>query len=224
MKSYCATCSNPTNQKVLHEEIVSYKGYEDEAYWWETTTYQIIQCMGCDTISFRKLYNDAAMQSAFEQDTSSEELFPKRGLHSRVIKPYRNVSIDIKKVYIETIEAYNNNLFLLSGAGVRAVIEAICIDKGIKSGPVRTNEGNSRDSKGLDGKISGLAAHNYLTFENADILHEIRFLGNAAVHELATPSLDDLNIAIDILELVLDNIYEIKHKAKHLTRNRTGQG
>ena len=220
MKSFCSTCLRPTNHKVLKEEIINYQ--EDETTWWDDTKYQIIQCMGCDTISFRQLYNDASMQQHYDQDTTTQELYPKRGIHSRQIKAYRNVPVDIKKVYLETVEAYNNNLTLLSGVGVRAVLEGICIDKGIKEGTFKNSLGKEIKSKALDGKIIGLATNGYLTSDNAEVLHELRFLGNAAVHELSNPSIEDLSIAIDIIELVLDNIYELKHKAKRLTRKRTG--
>jgi len=221
MKSYCSTCSRPTNQKVLKEEEIKY--HEQETGWWDDTSYQIIQCMGCDTISFRKLYNDISIQQSYEEDTTSQELYPKRGSHSRPIKAYRNLPIDIKKVYQETIDAYNNNLTLLCGVGIRAVVEAICIDKAITEGIFTNSSGKQVKSKSLDGKIYGLASKGYLTSDNAEILHELRFLGNAAVHELSTPSLDELSLAIDIIELIIDNIYEVKHKAQKLMTKRIGK-
>lgn len=221
MKSFCSTCLRPTNHKVLKEEVVNYQ--EEETGWWDNTKYQIIQCMGCDTISFRQLYNDISMQQHYEEDTTTQYLYPKRGTYSKKVKPYRNVPTDIRNVYLETIDAYNNNLTLLSGVGVRAIIEGICIDKGIKDGTFVNSEGKEIKSKGLNGKIYGLSSNGYLTSDNAEVLHELRFLGNAAVHELSYPSLNDLNVAIDIIELVLDNIYELKHKAKLLMRKRVGE-
>jgi len=220
MKSFCSTCSIPTNQKVLHQEMVA---CSDETGWWDDTNYQIIQCMGCDTISFRKLYNDVSMQQHYDEDSTTQELFPKRGAHSRQMRAYRNVPIDIKKVYLETIEAYNNNLNLLCGVGIRAILEGICIDKSIKEGTIISSSGKQSKSKGLDGKIYGLAANGYLTSINAEVLHELRFLGNSAVHELTIPSVEDLSIAIDIIELIIDNIYELGHKAKRLMEKRTGK-
>ena len=217
-KSYCSTCSRPTNQKVLKQEEIKYQ--EEESGWWDETTFQIIQCMGCDTISFRKLYNDISYQQYDDDDTTTQELFPNRGLHSRPIKVYRNLPIDIKKIYQETIDAYNNKLTLLTSVGIRAIIEAICIDKSITHGTIKNTKDKLVISKNLDGKISGLATKGHLTNDNAEILHELRFLGNAAVHELSTPSIDELNIAIGIIELVIDNIYDIKHKAQVLVRKR----
>lgn len=223
MKSFCSKCLIPTNQKVVEEKVLKY--IEEETTWWEKTNYQIIQCMGCDTISFRQLYNDASQQQyKGDTDATTQELYPKRGIHSRNMKAYRNVPVDIKRIYLETIEAYNNNLSLLCGVGIRAIIEGICNDKGIKFGVFKDAAGKEIRSEGLNGKIYGLASNGYLTSANAEVLHELRFLGNKAVHELTNPSIDDLHIAIDIIELVLDNIYELKHKAKGLMRKRKSQG
>lgn len=218
MKSYCSTCFTLTNQKVLKEEEIKY--HEQETGWWDDTSFQIIQCMGCDTISFRKLYNDVSIQQSNDDDATTQELYPKRGTHSRPTKVYRNLPIDLKKVFQETIDAYNNNLTLLCGVGIRAIVEAICIDKAILEGSYTDSAGKQVTSKSLDGKIYGLASNGYLTSDNAEVLHELRFLGNAAVHELSNPSLDELSLAIDIIELTFDNIYEVKHKAQKLMNKR----
>ncbi|PKP02543.1 MAG: hypothetical protein CVU11_11615 [Bacteroidetes bacterium HGW-Bacteroidetes-6] len=218
MKSYCSTCSRPTNQKVLKQEEI--KVHEEEIGWWDETTFQIIQCMGCDTISFRKLYNDISYQRYNDDDTTTQELFPNRGIHSRPTKAYRNLPIDIKKIYQETIDAYNNQLTLLTSVGIRAILEAICIDKAITEGNIKNSKGKIVISKNLDGKISGLSTKGHLTSDNAEILHELRFLGNKAVHELSAPSIEELNIAIGIIELVIDSIYDVKHKAQILAKKR----
>ncbi len=220
MKSYCIKCNRLTNQTVLKEEKRNY--VEDDAAWWEDHNFQIIQCMGCEEISFRKLYNDAA-QDSHEEGGTTQELYPKRGAHLRAIKPYRNISFELKAIYRETIDAYNNHMYLLSGVGLRAIIEGICIDKSITGGKVKKATGGERISKNLDGKIAGLAAKGFLTSDNAEVLHELRFLGNDAIHELSEPSKEELLLAIDIIELVLDTIYEIGVKARRLKASRDGR-
>ncbi|MEO0554255.1 MAG: DUF4145 domain-containing protein [Bacteroidota bacterium] len=217
MKSFCATCCRPTNHKVLKEEKVS---SADETGWWDESKYQIIQCLGCDTISFRKLYNDVSYQSGFDEDMTTQELFPKRGPHSRPIKSYRNLPVEIKKVYQETIDAYNNELPLLASVGIRAVLEAICVEKKVEGGTYVNKNGKAIKSKKLDGKIYGLLEKGLLTPNNAELLHELRFLGNAAIHELTTPGLSKISLALDIIELVIENIYIARRKAHQLRSSR----
>ncbi len=221
MKSYCIKCNLPTNQQVLKEEKNHYR--EEETGWWDESAFQIIKCMGCDEISFRKLYNDISLQQHSDDDETTQELYPQRGAHSRPIKPYRSLPFAITTIYREAIDAYNANLTLLCGVGVRAIVEAICIDKSVTEGKVKTKTGAERTSKNLDGKISGLATKGFLTTDNAEVLHELRFLGNEAVHELSKPTIDELGLAIDIIELILDNIYMIRRKALNLQQKRTSR-
>lgn len=219
MKSYCSTCQIPTNQDVLRECATEYQ--EPETGWWEGSKYQIIQCKGCDTISSRHLYNDASLQQYCDDDASRQELYPKRHANSRSKKKYKGVSEKLIKVYNETIEAFNSDLRLLSSIGVRAILEGICLDKDVENGTYTNLKGKLVTSKELVGKIYGLAEKSHLTTSQADLLHELHFLGNAAVHELVIPDTVELKIAIDIVEHVLENLYDIHYKARRLKVKRT---
>jgi hypothetical protein len=55
-----------------------------------------------------------------------------------------------------------------------------------------------------------------ITCASSHILHELRFLGNEAVHELDQPSTNELTLAIDIIHHILDALYEIPEKAETL--------
>ena len=63
------------------------------------------------------------------------------------------------------------------------------------------------------GKIEGLHEKGLLTRQHSEILHEHRFLGNDAVHDLKQPTQDELKLAIQIVEHTLENLYELKDKA-----------
>jgi hypothetical protein len=222
MKSICSICQNNTNQKVLFEEKVDLD--EREEGWWEITKYQIIRCEGCDNISFRKLYNNAQQNFYSDQrDPWTQEVYPKRSLTSLQIKTLLNTPANIIKIYRETIDAFNNDQLILCSVGIRAIIEGVCNDKGIIGGNCADSKGKKYFSQNLNGKIEGLAAQGYLTKTNSEMLHELRFLGNAAVHELTSPSTEDLGLAIEIVEHSIEVIYEIQHKAKRLKNKRTGE-
>jgi len=216
-KSICIKCGRPTNHLVIGEKLVEF--YEEESTWWEKYHYQIIQCKGCDEVSFRILSTDAQRAYASEEHNYprwDQELFPKRTVHTIPIKQLANTPPNIKKIYRETVDAINADANILGSAGIRSIIEGVCMDKGITQGEVVSGSGKSKISKSLDGKIEGLASNGLLTNENASILHELRFLGNQALHELSAPSKEELKLAINIIENVLDNIYELSHKAKKL--------
>jgi len=185
--------------------------------WWDDDKYQIIQCQGCDTISYRTLHNDIQQNQYADYDEPwTQVVYPIRDVESLPLLPLLNTPNNIKKIYRETIDAFNNNLNILCSAGLRSIIEGICVDRDVKDGEITNEKGEKRKSKHLDGKIEGLYSNGYLTKTNANILHELRFLGNEALHELTSPSDEELKIAIGIIEHTVENIYEIQHAAKKL--------
>lgn len=215
MKSICSNCKRDTNQKVICEKKVT---YNEESGWWDITKYQIIECKGCDSISFRKLYDDVAQSQGADYglETWTQELFPKRSINTIHIKSLHNTPTNVKNMYRETIDAFNNNQHILCSAGMRSIIEGVCKERGIEKGEVDDGKGGKKYSRKLDGKIEALASNGFLTKDKANILHELRFLGNEALHELTSPSSDELKIGIEIIEHTLDNLYEFEHKAKKL--------
>jgi len=107
---------------------------------------------------------------------------------------------------------------------LRSILDGICIDRNIKSGQIEiiTKDGTKKTKKSLklDGKINGLMESGIITKIQTKALHELRFLGNKAVHELEIPSNKDLIIAFDIIEHILIDIYELPTKSERLERKR----
>jgi hypothetical protein len=108
--------------------------------WWDESKFQIIKCGGCDEITFRKLYDDITIHDEVDNE-SKQELFPKRGTHSRPLKYYRGVPFKIRKVYNETIDTFNSFIPILCGMGVRTIVESICLDKNITEGRIKHPNG-----------------------------------------------------------------------------------
>ena len=51
-------------------------------------------------------------------------------------------------------------------------------------------------------------------------IHSFRFIGNTAIHELTPPEKSALRLAIEIVEDLLNFLYELDYKARGLTRYR----
>ena len=100
------------------------------------------------------------------------------------------------------------------------MVEGLCSAQGITNGPIEVanEDGTKRTERreNLQAKIAGLRERGILTESHADILHEHRYLGNEAVHELSSPSRDELRLAIEIMEHALDGLYELPDKAEQL--------
>jgi hypothetical protein len=104
------------------------------------------------------------------------------------------------------------------------MIEGICAATGVKDGPVEMpdKDGTTKIVRkcNLQGKIEGMAEAGLLTRKHAEILHEHRFLGNEAVHELQRPSREELKLAVEVVEHTFDNLYELPDKADQLRWKR----
>ncbi len=220
----CAKCKLETCHKVL-KSINDYWCSDDhpEYYVDGATEYQIIECQGCKTISFRSngWFSEDDFHDGYEGNTI---LYPQRSKNTLPIKEFYNVPKNLRRIYREVIDSYNNELTTLCSAGLRAIIEGICSEKKIKHGLVTITDGSGATKEvkksNLQGKISGLAEKGILTKNNAEILHEHRFLGNEALHELVQPSMAELKLAIEIVEHVLESIFEIVSKAKELRERK----
>ena len=207
----------------LNDEQDEY-GYIDNENAQECEVFQIVECRGCETVSYRQfiIKKDGTL--------SDEKIYPIRDLSNIEIRDFGpKIPHKIKVLYFEVIQTFNSKLGVLCAAGIRAIIEGICNEKKINGGSVikydkktnmpKVNEDGSikiEYSSNLDGKIEGLAEHGFITKNYAATLHNLRFLGNQAVHQLDKPSEDNLKLAIDIVEHTLKSIYEIEEKALQL--------
>ena len=114
------------------------------------------------------------------------------------------------KMYGETIDCLNANARTLAGGGLRATVEAICLSQGISSGTFRA-------------EIDELAKRNFLTISQSELLHEERYIGNAALHEMATPTQEDIEDGLQIVEGLITTIYVLPSKAASLRKRRTAK-
>jgi hypothetical protein len=202
----CGQCDRATKHKVLSsadeygEEVVNQKF---SVQW--TTNYQVVQCMGCDTITFRKCSSnsedfDVNEAGDFER-TESVELYPARNAGRKAIADTHLLPSIVETIYQETIKAMNNDQSVLAGIGIRALIEAICTNK-------QTPGANLLE------KIDGLVGQGLMTEDGSQILHKIRSLGNSAAHEVKPHSPSQLALALDVVEHLIQGVYVLPHHAK----------
>ena len=199
VKALCGECKKVTNHNVLADHGI---GGDEDIRWWQH--YQIIQCMGCDDISFR-------ITSACEEDfdpytgqlQEAETLYPDRIAGRDPMPGYEEFPVKTKRVYLETLKALNSQIPLLAAIGLRALIESICLEQKTKSKTL---------AKGID----ELAEKGLLSAKQAEFLHNHRFMGNEAAHGIVAPKPEHLVAALDIAETLLKTIYVLPDIADQL--------
>lgn len=199
IKSYCRACCKKTNHKVLSDHSESHR----EEYQYDIS-YQILQCLGCDTKSFRKVFSDIeAAYPAYDDTWEVPEdvtVYPKAVEGHKVIDDIWELPNIVNIIYSEVLIALREESKVLAGLGLRAVVEAVCNDLNIPG-------------KSLEVRINKLASSGYISKNDAERLHGIRFMGNDAAHDIKKPKDTTLSVALQIVEHLIVSVYILEKKA-----------
>ena len=163
--------------------------------------YSIWKCCGCNSITLEEKYTAPYMDKGKYEAT----FYPPQKINHIDPKHFIKLSPKLQQIYRETILAYNSEMYLLCTAGLRALIEGICVDKKITG-------------QNLEKKIEGLVT--ILPANIIEGLHDLRFMGNDAIHELLAPKRTELNLAIKICEDLLNFLYDLDYKTRLLKTHR----
>lgn len=199
IKSYCRDCCKKTNHDVLSEHNESHR----EEYSCDIS-YQILQCRGCDTKSFRNVFYD--IEAAYPTYENHWEVpkdvtvYPKAVEGHKEIQSLWELPDIVRTIYSEVLTALRENSKVLAGLGLRAVVEAVCNDLTISG-------------RSLEVRINKLASSGYISKNDAERLHGIRFMGNDAAHDIKTPKDTTLSVALQIVEHLIASVYILENKA-----------
>lgn len=226
-KVYCRLCKRKTNHNIL-KEIKDHSGLHEDSPIGYDDDYYIVQCRGCDTYAFVNVYSDESMQAYFVGEAyhyKDFKVYPEEPkindepLLNRNQKEFVEAPESIVKLYNQVISSYTRNDLLLTGVGLRMILEGICLELNIKDGPLFNEDGEVRLNKkdeeiksgSLEGKINGLYKEEHIVKKHTKILQEIRDLGNATAHELKVPTRRVILLALEAVEQLIINVYEMSN-------------
>lgn len=190
LRVMCRQCGQSTNHKVVYELI---RQSEPDEFFLQTT-WQIVECLGCNDISLRQETITEDDIDEYGEGTPVERLYPSRISGRKNLDKQYLLPVKLNRIYDETLSALANSLLVLAGIGLRAIIETICDDKGVKSA-------------NLDGKINALVTQGIISQPQADVLHSLRILGNVAAHEVEPATPKELITGLEIAETMMKTIY-----------------
>lgn len=200
---FCNNCRNETNHTCAAEHYRDFPNLNPDGSlgFMERLGYRLWICAGCERGTLGEYYVFDVTDEEYESMVE-ENYFPERTRLHVKDKEFKQLPDKLTSIYRETLRAYNNNLVILCALGIRTLLEGICANKKMSGKNLETR---------IDNMVSVLP-------ENIVInLHSIRFIGNEAAHELAAPTTDDLRMAIEICEDLLNYLYELDYKARHLS-------
>jgi hypothetical protein len=205
IEAQCRQCSGSTDHKILSSAEMA--GSDPNMSW--STSYETIQCQGCKTVSFRTEAGTSEDYHHYYDENGDEQVE-----YSTTIKQYpqgRQIAVGIsgfdsfslpdkvRIIYLETSQALVTDQPVLTGIGLRALLETVCKDK-------------AAAGKTLFEKLDDLVEKKLLTPARVEVLHQIRGLGNDAAHEVKPHSSEELALAMDVLDHLLEEVYVLPAK------------
>ncbi len=200
IKSHCRYCGKNTNHSILSE----YNESSRDEYSFDRA-YQIIECLGCDTKSFRDVFEE--VEHAYQISDTEWEVPTSITVYPRFIKDHRSLEGEyylpslVARIYKEVLLAFQEDAFILAGLGLRGTVEAVCNDLNVSG-------------RNLELRISKLAMAGYISRKDTERLHGIRFMGNDAAHEIKKPKRAQLSVALKIVEHLLSSVYILEKEVQ----------
>lgn len=200
---FCNNCRTFTNHKLVASHQIREPAQEYGTASWDGYLFLFWMCAGCEWGSLEELLTDVERVDAQGNKYFYHlDFYPERRESNRFIRVFAEIPPRLDKIYRESIEAFNSNLHILCAIGLRGLLEGICDDQKIAGANIYQ-------------KINGLSKLG-LGKNLIDSLHSFRFIGNEAIHELTTPDKDDLGLALDVIEDLLNFLYELDYNATQL--------
>ena len=205
MKAHCNTCGGERNHDRRNK---IQKDWSDSRYPISGgDIYYVLECRGCESIK-------VLHESWFSEDTDeygdprvSQVYYP-----PSIFRPHPRwfQSLDhawhITKLLREIYQAMQNGAPSLSAMGIRAVIEAIMVDKVGDHGTFKKN-------------LAEFQAKGFISTLQLGILEAALELGHASIHREFIPDFNQLEVALDIMENLVHELYLLEDRAKVTVKN-----
>lgn len=197
VKCFCNDCQKKTNHKILTDYEIPSCG--DDDYWCETH-YQVVQCLGCDNVELRTEFVDFENGHYVDDDGNdyepdiTDEIYPKRIPETFTSREKDCIPPNVMDLYNEVKKSIASDSRLLAGIGLRMLVESIANDLGISGGD-------------LVSRITKMKDEHLITNAQCTMLHQIRFLGNDATHDITAPKIQSVNFALSVVESLIREKY-----------------
>ena len=167
----------------------------------KAATYEFLRCSGCEEIKLRKTEILSSDRESSDKVVPHVTYFP-----SALIRPKPKWLLDLfaetifepsASVYALLSEVYvtlQNGAPSLAAMGIRAIIEAVMIEKLGDSGTFREN-------------LASLLHKGLISELDAQHLRTILDVGHAAIHRAHVPSVETVLGALDIAEALVKRLY-----------------
>lgn len=172
-KAHCRTCGGERWHKIIHKES---RRWDDDQYQiWGADSYEIIECCGCETISFRHTHSFSEDHDGQGNPVAHKDYYPPaptRGKPDWVDNLLLSLLLDETWIYFLLKDIYvavGLKSFSLAAMGARAIVDAII-----------TYE--ARDGGRFSDKIRRLVEQGKIDAARGQTIHAAYDAGSAVAH------------------------------------------
>lgn len=189
---FCNACQRWTKHSLLFKhnfkESVDVKIFCKDVHVW--------YCRGCEEVFYQTTFSSSEGIDENGNIILYPVYYPPRGF-IKAPKIFMSLPLALNSLYNEIVAIFNQSGFVLTSMGLRALLEGICKDKNIT--------GNT-----LEKLIDNM---DFISASIKSNLHSIRFMGNDSAHELDSFSREEILIALEIMEDLMNYTYELDYKS-----------
>lgn len=205
-RAHCNSCGQETAHAVLHKEVRHWSeevSPQNEIYG--DDEYRLITCAGCDAVSLEHL---STFSENWDPETgepiATKTYFPPRTF--RLLPPWTQsepVPDYVASLLKEIYAAVQNRLPSIAMMGIRALLEAIMINK-------------VRDQGTFGENLKAFEARGFISAAQRKMLDAALDAGHAAMHRRYVPKDDALIACMDVAEHVVQSVYVLPATTKSL--------
>lgn len=198
--AYCNDCGGMRRHRMLKK--VS-KSWQDESGGiWGKNEYSLLECGGCEDIrlvhhSWFSEETDADGNPILNEAYYPPSIYRKQPIWFGLLDRHWHITKLLHEVY----SALQNNAPSLASMGLRAIIEAIMIDKVSDAGTFSEN-------------LKRFHSQGFISDVQHKALLAALELGHASIHRGHIPDSFQLETALDIMENLVQLLYVLEHRAK----------
>lgn len=201
--TYCNECSRDTNHFVLYEYITEW-GDDDPDSDVGENNYKVVRCKGCDYVHFVLETWSTLDVGECGEPIDFEHHFPS-ALYRRVPKWFKFLDKDwyFYQILNEIYKALANQCPKLAIMGMRALLESVMI---------QCCGDNGTFSKNLD----AFEKYGFISKIQRASLTTALEIGHATMHRNFDPSLQHIDVCLDICENIIETIVVDKQNIERI--------
>jgi hypothetical protein len=193
---FCNACKRWTKHSLLFT-------YTFEQLAGDTTFYKYINiwyCRGCEDVLYETIFSNSDELDENGNLILHPLIYPYRTIMTIAPKRFLTLPHNLNLLYFEIVSSINHNILILAAIGLRTLLEGICKDKSIPG-------------KNLKELIDNI---NFINDNIKTNLHGFRFMGNDAAHELDCPTREEIALALEVMEDLMNYTYDLDYKSSRI--------